>query len=138
MVHVTIGSYNIHSGVGQDGKYNIHRVGDSIRSFNADIIGVQEIELNASFQKTRIWSTAHKDDQPALIAKAAEYAHYSFVRLFPIHLQLSNSFKAPALTSLSTSAFREHHDTGAGEFGIAIFSKFPITKTITHNYEIYR
>lgn len=81
MEHLRIASYNIHSGVGQDGRYDIARVAQTIRDLHAHIVGLQEVERNLSFQKTRIWSKPHADDQTEVIARLADYPYYAFVSL---------------------------------------------------------
>lgn len=36
-------SYNIHSGIGTDGVFNLHRIGEVLRELSADIIALQEV-----------------------------------------------------------------------------------------------
>ncbi len=42
-MELTLVSYNIHSGVGTDGRFDLHRVGEVLREINADIIALQEV-----------------------------------------------------------------------------------------------
>jgi endonuclease/exonuclease/phosphatase family metal-dependent hydrolase len=42
-VELTLVSYNIHSGIGTDGRFDLHRVGEVLREVNADIIALQEV-----------------------------------------------------------------------------------------------
>jgi endonuclease/exonuclease/phosphatase family metal-dependent hydrolase len=42
-VELTLVSYNIHSGIGTDGRFDLHRVGEVLRELNADIIALQEV-----------------------------------------------------------------------------------------------
>ncbi|MFZ5471996.1 MAG: endonuclease/exonuclease/phosphatase family protein [Myxococcota bacterium] len=42
MPELTIASYNIHSGIGTDGKFNLHRVGEVLQEIGADIVALQE------------------------------------------------------------------------------------------------
>jgi endonuclease/exonuclease/phosphatase family metal-dependent hydrolase len=42
-VELTLASYNIHSGIGTDGRFDLHRVGEVLREINADIIALQEV-----------------------------------------------------------------------------------------------
>jgi endonuclease/exonuclease/phosphatase family metal-dependent hydrolase len=42
-VELTLVSYNIHSGIGTDGRFDLHRVGEVLREINADIIALQEV-----------------------------------------------------------------------------------------------
>lgn len=36
-------SYNIHSGIGTDGRFDLHRVGEVLREIDADVIALQEV-----------------------------------------------------------------------------------------------
>jgi endonuclease/exonuclease/phosphatase family metal-dependent hydrolase len=42
-VELTLVSYNIHSGIGTDGLFDLNRVGEVLREINADIIALQEV-----------------------------------------------------------------------------------------------
>ena len=42
-MELTLASYNIHSGIGTDGRFDLHRVGEVLREINADIIALQEV-----------------------------------------------------------------------------------------------
>jgi endonuclease/exonuclease/phosphatase family metal-dependent hydrolase len=42
-VELTLVSYNIHSGVGTDGRFDLNRVGEVLREVDADIIALQEV-----------------------------------------------------------------------------------------------
>ncbi|MFL5351609.1 endonuclease/exonuclease/phosphatase family protein [Archangium sp.] len=42
-MELTLVSYNIHSGVGTDGRFDLNRVGAVLREVNADIIALQEV-----------------------------------------------------------------------------------------------
>ncbi len=42
-MELTLVSYNIHSGIGTDGRFDLHRVGEVLREVNADIIALQEV-----------------------------------------------------------------------------------------------
>jgi endonuclease/exonuclease/phosphatase family metal-dependent hydrolase len=42
-VALTLVSYNIHSGIGTDGRFDLRRVGEVLREINADIIALQEV-----------------------------------------------------------------------------------------------
>lgn len=42
-MELTLVSYNIHSGVGTDGRFDLNRVGEVLREINADIIALQEV-----------------------------------------------------------------------------------------------
>jgi endonuclease/exonuclease/phosphatase family metal-dependent hydrolase len=42
-VELTLVSYNIHSGIGTDGRFDLDRVGEVLRDIDADIIALQEV-----------------------------------------------------------------------------------------------
>jgi endonuclease/exonuclease/phosphatase family metal-dependent hydrolase len=43
MKELTLVSYNIHSGIGTDGVFDLHRVGEVLAEINADVIALQEV-----------------------------------------------------------------------------------------------
>jgi endonuclease/exonuclease/phosphatase family metal-dependent hydrolase len=62
---ITIVTYNIHSCVGTDGRYNPERIGAVIASLDADVVALQEVESP---------SAEHGDpDQLARLARASGY-----------------------------------------------------------------
>lgn len=42
-MELTLVSYNIHSGIGTDGVFDLHRVGEVLQEINADVIALQEV-----------------------------------------------------------------------------------------------
>ena len=42
-MELTLASYNIHSGIGTDGKFDLHRIADVLRETSADLIALQEV-----------------------------------------------------------------------------------------------
>lgn len=42
-MELTLVSYNIHSGIGTDGHFDLNRVGEVLREINADVIALQEV-----------------------------------------------------------------------------------------------
>lgn len=42
-MELTLASYNIHSGIGTDGKFDLHRIADVLRETKADVIALQEV-----------------------------------------------------------------------------------------------
>ncbi len=42
-MELTLVSYNIHSGIGTDGAFDLHRVGEVLREIDADVIALQEV-----------------------------------------------------------------------------------------------
>jgi hypothetical protein len=45
---VTVASYNIHHGVGEDDQLDLDRIAEQIRTSGADIIGLQEVDRHWS------------------------------------------------------------------------------------------
>ena len=60
-MELTLVSYNIHSGIGTDGRFDLHRVGEVLREINADIIALQEV---GDFRGRR-----RREDQPEHLAE---------------------------------------------------------------------
>jgi endonuclease/exonuclease/phosphatase family metal-dependent hydrolase len=117
-------SYNIHSGVGTDDVYDLPRVAEALNSLSPDIIGLQECDVNSSFQQTRVWSKAHGDDQIAELARRTGLDYSAF---------------APAITSRAESNTKETHGgVGDGEFGIGILSRWPIVEQRTMMFRPYK
>lgn len=164
MADVKISSYNIHSCVGTDGIYSVDRVARVIRCGGADIVCLQEVEVNdlsmqtrigtdLSMQQTRIWSSQHMDNQSSAIATLAGMQYHVF---------------APAIRSRASSRYKEMHDVvssadvsgnfsdekwnrtctsetneqsscnNMGKFGIAILSRYPIVQVRIHQYKRYK
>jgi len=139
--------------VGNDGKYSANRLARVIRNGNADIVCLQEIEVNDIPIQTRLWSVLHSDDQPSTIAKLTGLQYHVFV---------------PAIWSRASSRYKECHDevtnndvsgnfnddewkrryasdksntqnrNGMGKFGIAILSRYPIVSIQIHEYKRYK
>ena len=95
MADVKISSYNIHSCVGTDGIYSVDRIARVVREGGADIVCLQEVEVNDLIMRTRIWSSHHSDNQPSKIAKLAGIQYHAF---------------APAIRSRASSCYKEMHD----------------------------
>lgn len=66
---LTLASYNIHSGIGTDSKFDLHRIADVIRETNADVIALQEVGDFAG----RTASEAHPEDLAALLGMHMAY-----------------------------------------------------------------
>ena len=117
-------SYNVHSCVGSDDHYSVHRVARVLAKHHPCIVCLQEVEANTEFQQTRVWSGRHSSHQPNEIATRLELPHVRF---------------APAITSVASSRYDESHNVqgASGEFGIAILSKHPILSTKHHSYLPY-
>ena len=68
MDYLKVMSYNIHSGIGRDGKYSLDRIRDAIRVENPDFIALQEVDVGLR--------KSHFDDQPAKLAEELNYFPY--------------------------------------------------------------
>ena len=165
MTELKVCTYNIHSCVGTDGLYSVDRVAKVICNGDADVVCLQEVEINpaAAPLQNRVWSSVHGDDQPELIAKLAGYKYHAF---------------SPAIRSRASSRCNERHgyvseedvvsgyfrddeqeqsshvnycnsnakepyadrydDLNMGKFGIAIVSNHPIIQIKTHQYQRYK
>ena len=123
---LTVGTYNIHSCVGSDGIYSVSRVADMINHLNVDVVALQEVEVNSSWQKTRLWSSSHGDDQVSLLSELTGMKYTAFGK---------------AVTSVSIGGIKEEHDTEKskdGNFGIAILSKVPLEDVEVKMYKRYK
>lgn len=60
-MELTLVSYNIHSGIGTDGRFDLHRVGEVLRELSPDIIALQEV---GDFR-----GKTSREDQPELLAE---------------------------------------------------------------------
>ena len=120
-------TYNIHSCVGSDGVYSVDRIAAVVKEANADIVCLQEVEVNANDSKqepttTRVWSKPHQDDQPAAIAAKAGYSHYQFAPAIRSQANLAG-------TRHATEVFHPIDSDKGGLFGVALLSKYPILDT---------
>ncbi len=68
MDYIKVMSYNIHSGIGRDGKYSLERIRDVILSEDPDVIALQEVDVG--LKKSRF------DDQPAWLSNELRYYSY--------------------------------------------------------------
>ncbi|GAA2077980.1 endonuclease/exonuclease/phosphatase family protein [Actinomadura alba] len=107
-VHLRVATYNIHAGAGEDGVFDLDRTAAAIRGLNADVVGLEEVDVN--------WS-----DRSAWMDEAAELGRLTGMRVFfaPIY----------SLDPLSAGAPRR-------EYGVAVLSRFPIASG--ENHEITR
>jgi endonuclease/exonuclease/phosphatase family metal-dependent hydrolase len=116
-------SFNIHSCVGEDHIYDVDRVGNYLASLDADIIGLQEVEVNMVSQYTRSWSAKHKHNQVQLLSAAARLGHTRFAPLLQCEYD--------PLTNTS------HKGSGHGHFGCAILSRYPVIDQRLQVYKSY-
>jgi endonuclease/exonuclease/phosphatase family metal-dependent hydrolase len=59
-VELTLVSYNIHSGIGTDGRFDLHRICEVLQEIDADVIALQEV---GDFR-----GRTSREDQPELLA----------------------------------------------------------------------
>ncbi len=97
-------SYNVHVGIGADGRLDLQRTADAIRDSGADVVGLQEVD--------RHWSARSEfEDQARLLAKELGM-HYFFAPIY-------------SLDPLQTGQPRR-------EYGLAVLSRYPIVKAYNH------
>ncbi len=107
-VHLRVATYNIQAGMGADGVFDLDRTAAAIVALDADIIGLQEVDV-------------HWNARSRFTDVASELAQRLEMRVFfaPIY----------SLDPLSEDAQRR-------EFGVAVLSRLPIVST--ENHEITR
>lgn len=105
---VKVATYNIAAGIGADGQFDLDRTASVIRESEADIIGLQEVDVH--------WgSRSHWIDEVQYLAEALEMQAY-FAPIYDMD---------PA-----------ESDQPRRQFGLAVLSKYPILEA--HNHEITR
>ncbi|MGB9375963.1 MAG: hypothetical protein WCB04_00425, partial [Mycobacteriales bacterium] len=45
-VPLRVASYNIHAGIGSDGAFDLDRTAEAIRALDADVVGLEEVDVN--------------------------------------------------------------------------------------------
>ncbi|MBN2366638.1 MAG: hypothetical protein EH225_12085, partial [Calditrichaeota bacterium] len=74
MDSIKVMSYNIHSGIGRDGVYNLERIRDVIARENPDIIALQEVDIGLK--------KSHFDDQPMRLSDELKlYSYFCLTRV---------------------------------------------------------
>ncbi|WP_028552152.1 endonuclease/exonuclease/phosphatase family protein [Paenibacillus sp. UNC451MF] len=105
-ITVKVLSYNIHHGVGEDGKLDLVRIADVLKQSEAEVIALQEVDNH--------WSERSEfEDQAKRLAQLLEM-NYTFA---------ANLQRPPA-----------EGRTEPRQYGVAILSAFPIVAT--HHYEL--
>lgn len=97
-------TYNIHAGIGTDGKLDLQRTANTIRNSGVDVVALQEVDVH--------WD-ARSDfaDQATELAKATHMGVY-FAPIYDL------PGAAP--------------DVPRKQFGVAVLSRFPIAATANH------
>ncbi|SDM28686.1 endonuclease/exonuclease/phosphatase family protein [Sediminibacillus halophilus] len=107
-VPVRVMTYNMHTGIGSDGSYDLDRIANTIQASDADVIGLQEVDVH--------WAArSNFDDQLTELAETLNM----------------HSFFAPIYDQDPLTK-----DEPRRQFGVAVLSKFPITSAT--NREITR
>lgn len=101
---VKVMSYNVHSGVGMDERYDLNRIADIIRAAEADIIGLQEVDAH--------WSSRSQYDDMAkqLAAK------------FGMNVFFAPIYELPPV----------REGDPVRQFGVALLSRYKIMNAINH------
>jgi endonuclease/exonuclease/phosphatase family metal-dependent hydrolase len=107
-VALRVATYNIHAGAGEDGVFDLVRTADAIRSLDADVVGLQEVDV-------------HWDARSDYVDEARELARQLNMRVFfaPIY----------DFDPATESAPRR-------QYGVAVLSRYPIVQA--ENHEITR
>ncbi|WP_245835758.1 endonuclease/exonuclease/phosphatase family protein [Virgibacillus ndiopensis] len=104
-VTARVATYNMHAGIGVDGKYDLDRIASAIRDMDADIIGLQEVDVH--------WgSRSQYDNTVQLLAEKLDM-EYFFAPIYDLE---------PA----------EEGDPRR-QYGIAVLSKYPILSAANRN-----
>ncbi|WP_373893693.1 endonuclease/exonuclease/phosphatase family protein [Virgibacillus sp. CBA3643] len=107
-VTARIATYNMHTGIGTDGNYNLDRLANTIRESGADIIGLQEVDVH--------WSSRSQfENQIEILADTLDMDYF----FAPIY-----NMGPPA------------EDEPRRQYGVAVLSKYPILHA--DNHEIAR
>ncbi|TFJ92488.1 metal-dependent hydrolase [Lentibacillus salicampi] len=105
---VRLATYNMHTGIGTDGSYNLDRLAETIRESGSDIIGLQEVDVN--------WSSRSQFENQVEILTDTLNMDYFFAPIY----------------NLDPPAAGEPRR----QYGIAVLSKYPILHA--ENREIAR
>jgi endonuclease/exonuclease/phosphatase family metal-dependent hydrolase len=89
-------TYNIHSGIGTDRRYDLGRIGAVLEQERPDIAAIQELDC-------RIWRTSYQDQSSELAGRLATNAYYCATR--PIE---KGSFGMAVLSAFSVVRRKEY------------------------------
>lgn len=110
--------YNIHSGRGTDGAYDLRRVADVIESVDPDIAALQEVDKNYHVP-WRESSRSDLDDQPELLTTWLDMNSEYFVYI----------------DYAGTEDHFDNYEDGKGQYGDLILSKYPIVTSTFYPYD---
>lgn len=126
---VRVVSYNIHSGVGSDGVYDLARIAGTLRRSACDIACLQQVEVNFEEKQQRKWSSKHSDNQVEQLARSSGLCFYSFAGPLSAHMgEVDDRPEGRALFNPYEEILVRDKDGRAG-FGNAILSRFPILES---------
>lgn len=97
-------TYNLHGGIGMDGNYDLERIAGTIEGADADIVGLQEVDVRWG-ERSRFEHMA--DSLASRLGMSVYFA--------PIYSQ-------------PPSENRDHER----QFGVALLSRLPILKAVNH------
>jgi len=86
------------------------------------------VEVNHALQQTRIWSTAHFDDQPALLSEQTGLKYHAF----------AEALRCKGKGTFPSGSETHNEPEALGSFGIAIISRFPILDQKILTYTKYQ
>ncbi|HLS07939.1 endonuclease/exonuclease/phosphatase family protein [Lentibacillus sp.] len=102
---IRMATYNMHTGIGTDGNYNLDRLANTIRESGADIIGLQEVDVH--------WSSRSQFENQIEILADTLNMDYSFAPIY--------NLDPPAAGELRR------------QYGVAVLSKHPILHAENHD-----
>ncbi|WP_088052386.1 endonuclease/exonuclease/phosphatase family protein [Virgibacillus dakarensis] len=101
----TVATYNLHAGIGTDGKYDLDRIAATIRDMDAEVIGLQEVDVH--------WGDRSNNENT--------------IKLLAEKLDMEYFF-APIYDFDPASAGEPRR-----QYGVAILSKYPIVSAANRN-----
>lgn len=87
MPRLRLASYNIHSGVGRDGRYDPHRTAEVLAEVDADVIALQEVDSRRDVDQFELFREAtgfHTVPGHSIIEHRGEYGNVLLSRLPPL------------------------------------------------------
>lgn len=120
-----LATYNIHSGVGTDGRYDLARIGQVLARRQPDIVCLQEVERNVGGKageqwKARGFSAAHADDQVSELSRLAGLPHTAYCASFETCLDEERTQSAGQEVLVCQE--------NCGTWGNGFLSRWPITE----------
>lgn len=98
-------SYNIHSGVGMDGRYDLERLASDIREAGADLVGLQEADVH--------WGSRSGNENSVEKLAAMLGMHAFFAPIYDMEPETEGQPRK--------------------QFGVALLSKYPLIATVNRS-----